>query len=310
MNSLRKLSLLCWLVLASIQTSPASSSVIQPPSPMDQLKRSFFEILLVLGALSPVQRSALAAFERSEEDPIAHDLRRIVEAADERQLEFLIRSSQNVRDDPRMQELIRADSFLQALTNAQVDAFGCVFRLLLLQETLHQCFNQDQLLAFLEMCRMSGITADLHLSVLQQFQQILSQMLPELLQTMHGKVASAMDRPKEASRIAFGLLEDCQNQSLLNQPLVRLLNADLDTVMHTLEVFPRLQPIQVVQLVRMMQMETENHWGILEIRQLLSPDQSGWRGLQDLLEEDTDDLMNELGGLAPVSCCSVISTGN
>lgn len=258
---------------------------------MEDLKSSLYDFILVLSALSDAQRLALVRFERSENDPLKQNLNRLIERADEKQIEFLIRSSQNSLDDPRIQELIKSDSFLQSLTNAQVDAFGCVFRLLLLQETLYQCFSSDQLVQFLEMCRMPGTPADLQLKVLQQFQQLLSQMLPESLRSLHHNIETAPNRDQEVSRVTFQLLESCQDQSLLNQPLARLLRCDLNTMMHIHENFPRLQPIQIVQLVRLMQME--NQWGILEIRQLLAPDRTGWQGLQALMEENGDECMSD-----------------
>jgi len=253
------------------------------PTPMsffDQVKQSLIDILILLQSLTPPQKEALVRFERCEVDPTQQNLPQVIQQATENQMEQLVQFSQYENDYQRANN----DEFLKTLTKAQISSFGCVFRLLLLQETLFKFFSCDEVLVLIEMCRMSSFPADLQLRSLQQFQQFLSGILPETLNAIHDTVQEATDQAAEANKIIFQLLESYQDQSLLAQPLAQLLTTDLDTMMHIQEFFPKLQPLQLVQIVRLMQMD--NQWNILEIRQLLSPDQKGWMGLQGLLDQD------------------------
>lgn len=251
----------------------------------DQVKQSLLDILLVLSSLNPMQREALIRFERCNVDPTNENLSHIINQATDEQMEHLIKGSQ-YEIEGRNQN----DPALQCFSSAQISSFGCIFRLSLLQETLYRYFSHEEIIVLIEICQMPSFPADLQLRSLQQLQQFLSAILPETLKSIHETVKEATDRGKEANKVIFQLLDSCQDQSLLAQPLMQLLTKDLAVMLHIQEYFPKLQSLQLVQLVRLMQME--NHWNILEIRQLLSPDKKGWMGLQGLIDEHEVDRKN------------------
>ena len=256
---------------------------------LDQVKCGLLNILQVLASLSPAQREFLVHFEKCELDPLTCNLPRVIESANQKQVEHLIRSSQS----PSNQLEPTEDLFLNGLSQVQVITFGCIFRLLLLQETLHQWFSYEQLLVLLESCRMHSFPADLQLKVLHQLQQLLVHILPETLKSIHDRISQSSDKESAIQSAVFHLLESCQDQTLLYEPLSRLITADLESMIHIHEYFPKLQPIQLKQLVRLMQFDSQ--WNVLELRQLLSPDQKGWMGLQSLLDEQEqeDEMMTD-----------------
>ena len=250
-----------------------------------QLKKNLLELLFLLKALSNNQRQSLTHFERCEHDILKQDLPHIIETSNDEQLENLIQISQEHPEEIKNMKKQEGNNTLY-FSVEQIVSFGCLFRLLLLQEMLHVFLSINQLMKLIEIIPV--IAPDQQLKLLHQFRQLLLNLSSETIQTLHSELQSG----KNSSDILDIFFESdfSQDQFFLCQPLTGLLHSDLEDVLHICDVLPKLQPLQLVQLIRLFQLDPLR---ILEIRQLLSPYQNGWLGLQGLVDEQLPEEEND-----------------
>ena len=250
-----------------------------------QLKKNLLELLFLLKALSNNQRQSLTHFERCEHDILKQDLPHIIETSNDEQLENLIQISQEHPEEIKNMKKQEGNNTLYYSVE-QIVSFGCLFRLLLLQEMLHVFLSINQLMKLIEIIPV--IAPDQQLKLLHQFRQLLLNLSTETIQTLHSELQSG----KNSSDILDIFFESdfSQDQFFLCQPLTGLLHSDLEDVLHICDVLPKLQPLQLVQLIRLFQLDPLR---ILEIRQFLSPYQNGWLGLQGLVDEQLPEEEND-----------------
>lgn len=218
----------------------------------------------------------LTSFCRYNGDIRDQQLEQLIQTASNEELKDLITVSQMNQAMIDKQLKTPKTSFQRRLSMHAVLAFSCLFRLLLLQDLLYCNLTIEQLMKMLNMVPPGS--PDIQLLVLQQFQQFLNRLLPESIEEMHTK---ALYDPHQASKMMLSLLETNQDQFMLLQPVKYLISLPLEDALKIHTIFPNLQPIQIFQLVQLLQKDPLD---ILEIRQSLAPE--GWK---DLFAEDSTD---------------------
>lgn len=254
-------------------------------STFETLRRALLELLFLLKSLSTNQVSTLTRLEHDPKDILspAYDLQRIVESINDQEFEWIVGTALKSPDDLR--EYINQSQHGKSLNIDQILAFGCLFRLLLLQEM----FQKLKIVHIEKLTEIiPRIPPDLQLKLLQQLQQVLYVISPEKLEQLWHDFQQECSNPQgQEFSLLMQELEGFQDRFMLYDPLRGLFTMQLKALIRFQDVFLRLYPVQFVQLVRLLQADPLK---ILEIRQLLLPD--GWKGLQSLGAQNNPDGMD------------------
>jgi len=247
-------------------------------------------ILSTLQSLADGQRHFLARFENCDIDPTQYNLSQIITKSSPQQLEQLIQNSYFINGSftPDIQ-----------LSAEQIKAFACVFRLSLLQEILCN-LPEEELLSLVDICNLGPhYPEDVQRAVLQQFQELLSGLLPESLTVIFHTVQQAISQGQDIQQVVSNILllesvkkQPCKGQPpMLHIPFAKILSLQLPTILSLRDVFLQLHQIQLSQFLRLTRYDT---YDILEIRQLLSSKEQGWMGLQAILQGEGEDDMEDV----------------
>ena len=247
-----------------------------------KLKHSMLQFIVLLKSLTPLQVQKLVQFERCEENILDDKVYQCLERSSLNEIEIFIRFAQNPPHDLQNQKLFHLGNNPD-VTTKMIISIGCLFRLLLLQEMLHNYFSLNHLISLPTI--IPQLSPDQQLKFSQMFQNLLNQLLPDTLVNLHTQVTQSEDVRYE---ILNDILQYEQDSIIMFHPLNSLFNFELDDLLAFQKSFIQLQPIQLVQLIRLLQLDPLQ---IMEIRQLLSPDLSGKLGLQTLFEKEKEEIV-------------------
>jgi len=246
---------------------------------IDQLKQALLRLLFLLRNLSYNQLGVLTRFEQCDTNIFAEtiNLEPLIQHSDDSNLEKLVQLAMKPNEE-RAQSL--QEDPIQNVTYEQASSFGCLFRLLLLQQMIQDRLSVDQLMKVINM--VPNLSADLQFQLLNQFQIILTSIVPERLIEIW-KDFNQTSAAHQGESLLVKELERHQDQLLLEEPFRALFTMGFEDTRHIYEVFCSLYPIQLVQLVKLLQFEPLK---ILEIRSYLSDE--GWKGLQSFMEDEQE----------------------
>lgn len=170
-------------------------------------------------------------------------------------------------------------TFIDSITDAQLDAFATVYKLQQLQSMLVKSFSVNHLMKLFEIIPSSGISLSSsasslqtgssemqQLKLLEQLQQLLATQLPDTLLSVQREIAFALFG-QEQEQLA-DLLTLSWEQFHLCRPLRLLLQMDSEEVVSFHNALPKLQPLQLIQLVQLLQSDP---FTVLEFRRILTP---------------------------------------
>eukprot|EP01114_Cavostelium_apophysatum_P016722 TRINITY_DN4814_c0_g1_i3.p1 TRINITY_DN4814_c0_g1~~TRINITY_DN4814_c0_g1_i3.p1 ORF type:complete len:804 (-),score=200.33 TRINITY_DN4814_c0_g1_i3:47-2458(-) len=105
------------------------------------------------------------------------------------------------------------------------------------------------------------------LQLLQQIQQIFTQLEPEVLQRFHQQLGEAL--PGTEQQILMQLLNLPAEYFQLYQPLKLLLQLDLDELLRLKQIFASILPVQMLMLLQLLQQQP---FDVLDLRNILNLD--------------------------------------
>lgn len=148
----------------------------------------------------------------------------------------------------------------------QLECFGSLFQMFHLQELLHS-FSFVQLLKFFEVIPSGSQRQQLHL--IQQLQQLFTQLTPETLESLHQEV---QDAPPEVEMQLLSHHLHLQPEHFhLYQPIRSLLHMETHELRSFQDALPKLQPIQMLQLLQLLQQQP---YDVIELKKVFYQNQS------------------------------------
>jgi hypothetical protein len=265
------------------------------------LQQDLQELIVLLQGLNPQHLATVSQFLRHRpEDLLLGQLAELLRDATPVQVDRLVSLTSSTSAPPGLaakagqkgagndgneQEGDEDEADVEAmdkLPKEMVTSFG----LLVQVYQLYQLLNRLSILQLMKIFEFvpSGPQVQ-QLQLLQQLQQLLGQLLPETLASLHQELASA-----EAGReqtVLSQLLQLRKEHFHLYQPLRMLLQLDLDDLLALQEALPRLQPVQMLQLLALLQLQP---FDVLELKRILHASR---------LASSHDSLVEDLSSLLP-----------
>lgn len=274
------------------------------------LQDDLLELIILLQGLNPQHLATVAQFLRHRpEDLLLGQLGELLRDATSAQVDRLVTltSSTNAQPPPGVAKASQAKAedgedgdnqhphggdgdatsaqdkeAIDKLPKEMVASFG----LLVQVYQLYQLLNRLSILQLMKIFEFVPPGPQVQqLQLLQQLQQLLGQLLPETLASLHQELASA-DAGREQT-VLSQLLQLRKEHFHLYQPLRMLLQLDLDDLLALQDALPRLQPVQMLQLLALLQLQP---FDVLELKRILH---------ESRLTSNHDSLVEDLGSLLP-----------
>jgi ankyrin repeat protein len=152
-----------------------------------------------------------------------------------------------------------------------MDSFVSLWRMHRLQDMIQRSLSVSQLMKLFEM--LPPLNAQVQqLQILQAMQSVLGELLPETLSDVHRELAAiggdGGQQSVSAEKMLSRALRLPADQYFLYKPLACMLQLCLEDVLQIQEVLPRLEPVQMLQLIKLLRTDP---FEVLELRQLLTP---------------------------------------
>lgn len=126
------------------------------------------------------------------------------------------------------------------------------------------------------------------LQLLQQTQQIFIQLDSQVLQRFHQQIMES--QPGTEQQVLMQLLNLPAEYFQLYQPLRLLLQLDIDELLKLKQVFSTIIPIQMLQLLQLLQQQP---FDVLELRNILKIEDGSNMNTDDFNSNEDDDFLNE-----------------
>ena len=219
------------------------------------LHQEVIKFLYFLQTLAPIQLQSLwqfVQFEDKEQRWLPAQLIPIAEKTTPAQLEQLMcLTAANKRLDTdgsaETKQQIESLAAELSLPPPQLECFGSLFQLFHLQDLFHS-FSFVQLCKFFEVIPSDTQRQQLH--VIQQLQQLFTQLTPETLDTLHQEV---QDCPPEVEMQLLTHALHLQPEHFnLYQPIRSLLHMQTNELRTFQDALPKLLPIQMLQLLQLL----------------------------------------------------------
>ena len=267
-----------------------ASPQLSEQSMVTQLRHSLVQLYWLLSSLNPSQRQKIEQLERKRpqfqynEEMFSKSNRktifRMIELSSVQELAVLIQSARSVEHVEQFFQQINPEyrQVSQELKPIHVYHFGCLFRVLLLQEILYYSLTAGDIISIMQM--IPSCYPDHKLKLLQQLQIILCGLSKEQMETIFHSIR---ENPSERQSIIDSILMNMQDSVELYQPLSELFKLPQNQMERIHQTLPKFQDIQLVQLVKILQMDARS---ILEIRQILSPPEITIKEDVEMTDED------------------------
>lgn len=251
------------------------------------LQHELLDLLLLLQNMNPLHLAALCKFvHHTKEDLLVSDLADLLKRASPAQIDKMVSMTvagpslpipppsqmqsqqQQVQnrggaseeeehdddDDPSVLEM-------EKLPKELVNSFGLLFQLY----QLHQLLGKLSILQLMKIFEFvpTGVPQVQQLQLLQQLQQLLGQLLPETLISLHQELEATQGA--EQHQVLSQLLQLRKEHFHLYQPLRMLLQLETEELLGMQEILPKLQPIQMLQLLALLQLQP---FDVLELKRL------------------------------------------
>jgi len=234
------------------------------------LQQELIELILLIQNLTPSQIKGLCQFcfiERNFQEGWLIVFSKLLLRATSNQVEDLLALSENIFDLNQKNEaearLKPLASEFGILVKDLVDKFNFLFQVFHLQGLL-QSLSILQLMKLFEVIP-PGPTVQQE-QLLNQIEQLFSQLQPETLSSIHKKMEEA--QPGTEHQTLAQILGLPLDHFQLYQPLLLLLQLDLDELLKLREELPKLTQIQNKQLIQLLQMQP---FDVLELRSTMNP---------------------------------------
>ena len=157
-------------------------------------------------------------------------------------------------------------------------------------ELLFKTLSTSQLMITYEILPKNSYTSFAqHLQILQQLQQFFSSLMPDTLKGIKLELQNV--NLEEQMGYLQNILQLKTESWYLYEPLSKIFQMDLNELMNMQVHFPKLIPIQIIHLIRLVQFEPSE---ILELKKILVPFQQP----QEIINNQEDDFLdlNDLEG--------------
>eukprot|EP00005_Dracoamoeba_jomungandri_P001909 CAMPEP_0174262112 /NCGR_PEP_ID=MMETSP0439-20130205/12777_1 /TAXON_ID=0 /ORGANISM="Stereomyxa ramosa, Strain Chinc5" /LENGTH=807 /DNA_ID=CAMNT_0015346753 /DNA_START=226 /DNA_END=2649 /DNA_ORIENTATION=- len=204
-------------------------------------------------------------FNQKKESIAFPQLSELLHSLTERQLDQLMAltmaSPSNIPQQTQLTEEEKADREMMAkLPKSTRDSFGLLVQLYHLHDLLSK-LSILQLMKIFEFIPSAPKVQQLQL--LQQLQQLLGQLLPEALISLQKEVEAKPTNDQH--QVLVQLLQLRKEHFHLYQPLRLLLQLGSEELLGLQEILPKLQPIQMLHLLTLLQMQP---FEVLELKRV------------------------------------------
>jgi len=233
------------------------------------LQQELLDLLVLLQNMNPIHLATLCKFvHHTKEELLVSDLTDLLKRASPQQIDKVVSmtvagpslptsQSQGEEDDPSVLEM-------EKLPKELISSFGLLFQLYQLYQLLSK-LSILQLMKIFEFVP-PGAPQVQQLQLLQQLQQLLGQLLPETLISLHQELEATQGA--EQHQVLSQLLQLRKEHFHLYQPLRMLLQLETEELLGMQEILPKLQPIQMLQLLALLQLQP---FDVLELKRLFQP---------------------------------------
>jgi len=243
----------------------------------DTLQQELLDLLILLQNMNPLHLAALCKFvHHTKEELLVGDLTELLKRASAAQIDKMVAmtvagpslpgqpptqpqqgGSGGDDQDPSVLEM-------EKLPKELVNSFGLLFQLY----QLHQLLGKLSILQLMKIFEFvpPGVPQVQQLQLLQQLQQLLGQLLPETLISLHQELEATQGA--EQHQVLSQLLQLRKEHFHLYQPLRMLLQLETEELLGMQEILPKLQPIQMLQLLALLQLQP---FDVLELKRLFQP---------------------------------------
>jgi ankyrin repeat protein len=238
------------------------------------LHQEVIKFLYFLQTIAPIQLNSLwqyVQFEDKEQKWTPAQLISIAEKSSPAQLEQLMcltAANKRLDTDSTAETKQQLEALARDLSipSVQLECFGSLFQMFSLQELLHS-FSFVQLLKFFEVIPSGSQRQQLHL--IQQLQQLFTQLTPETLDSLHQEVQEAA--PEVEMTLLSHTLHLQPEHFHLYQPIRSLLHMETHELRSFQDALPKLQPIQMLQLLQLLQQQP---YDVIELKKVFYQNQS------------------------------------
>jgi len=250
------------------------------------------EFLLMLQHLSPTQIVALCQFVQNYVLPDASwltHLTPIVQNIGSERLNKLV-ALVSKQLSPEDQQICRTEleSVAQqySLSSRDVEhGFGVLVQLFQLYRMMEN-LSIIQLMKLFEVVPTAAQTPGQQLQLLQQIQQLFQMLKPETIQNIYKQTRAAPQGQEQ--QILMQLLNLPSEYFQLYQPIRMLFQLDSEELMKLHDAIPQLLPIQMLQLLQMLQLQP---FDVIELRSMLDLDEGM---ANDLLMDEVEPSISNL----------------
>jgi len=235
------------------------------------LQQELLDLLLLLQNMNPLHLGTLCKFvHHAKEDLLVTDLTDLLKRASAAQIDKVVSMTVTGPNLPTQQpqgeeeEEDPSTLEMEKLPKELVSSFGLLFQLY----QLHQLLSKLSILQLMKIFEFvpPGVPQVQQLQLLQQLQQLLGQLLPETLISLHQELEATQG--SEQHQVLSQLLQLRKEHFHLYQPLRMLLQLETEELLGMQEILPKLQPIQMLQLLALLQLQP---FDVLELKRLFQP---------------------------------------
>jgi len=233
----------------------------------ESLQQQLVDLLVLLQDLNPVHLSAVCQFiNHDPSDLLMQPLLRLLRQWSPGQIEHLITltvknpSAAGPQAAPHNSLSPEEKRELEKVPTEVRKAFGLLLQLYELAQMLNS-LTITQLVKMYEIIPPGAQVRQLQ--ILQQLQQLLGKLLPEVLLELRKQVTGAMATESDMAKL-LGLKEEHFH---LYQPLRQMLQLEPKELLGLQDALPKLSPTQMIQLLSLLGLQ---QFDLLEIKRVLS----------------------------------------